>query len=235
MSKDKFDNEIAQLYQQRKQQFVAPTIKLQQEPNYHKYSPIKLLTLFLAGGMASFGIMAVISHLSTNQNKVITPVINRQVIELIEITPNKTSEQTLPKIKPLPPKPEVKPPITPSMLPTQVNAHNQSIKPAELTVNLMQVVIVPQLTEPKLINEAIYKVLPEYPVNTRTNKQSGEVKLSYQIDSLGRVINIKVVTSSVGRDLQRTSKKALSQWLYKPNVQLSGDHEVIFKFTMTTD
>lgn len=235
MSTDKFDNEIAQLYQQRKHQVVAPQIKLQQEPIYHKYSPLKLLTFFLAGGMASFGIMAVISHLSTNQNKIIVPVMNSQAIELIELTPNKVTEKTLVIIKPLPAMPEVNTPVTPLILPDHVITNTHTIKPVELKVNLIQVVTVPQLTEPTLVNEPIYKVLPEYSVDARNNNQAGEVKLNYQIDSFGKVNNIKIVSSSVDRNLQRTTKKALSQWLYKPNAQLSGEHEIIFKFTMTKD
>ena len=231
MSRDNFDKEVAQLYQQRKQQIVAPEIKLQQEPSIHKYSPLKLLILFLAGGMASFGIMAIISHLSTNQSKTIDPKINSQTIKLIELTPNKPTEKTIATSKPLPPLPIVNSPETPLILPVQAKANNHVIKPAKISVALMQVVTVPQLTEPKLVIEPIYKVLPEYPLDARINNQTGEIKLSYQIDSTGKVSHINIVSSSVEKVLQRSAKKALAKWQYKPNTQLSGPHEIIFKFT----
>ncbi len=235
MSTDKFDNEITRLYQQRKQQFIAPQIKLQHEPNNNKYSPFKLLVLLLSGGLASFGIMAVISHLSTNQTNTTAPVINQHTIEFIELTSNKVTEKTLPAIKPLPPKPAVNTPVTPLILPAQVNTKKHDIIPKKLKVDLIQVVSVPELTEPKLVISPIYKILPEYSIDARTNKQTGEVKLSYQIDSSGRVNNVKIVASSVDRNLQRATKKALAQWLYKPNARLLQEHEIIFKFSIATD
>lgn len=235
MSIDKFDNEISQLFQQRKQQIVPPKIKLQQEPSRHKYSPLKLLSLFLAGGMASFGIMAIISHLSTSQIKAIAPAINNQAIKFIELTPNKPTEKTLATSKPLPPLPPlpiVTAPVTPRIMPVQAQNNNHVIKSAKLAVALIQIVTVPQLTEPKLVIEPIYKVLPEYPLHARINNQSGEVKLSYQIDTTGKVSHINIVSSSVENGLQRSAKKALAKWQYKPNAQLLGRHEIIFKFTV---
>ncbi|KGJ97348.1 energy transducer TonB [Colwellia psychrerythraea] len=231
MSTDKFDNEIAQLYQQRKQQIVVPKMKLQQEPSRHKYSPLNLLTLFLAGGMASFGIMAIVSHLSTSQIKAIDPAINSQAIKFIELAPNKPTEKTLATSKPLPPLPIVTSPETPRIIPVQTKTNNHVIKPAKLAVALIQLVTVPQLNEPKLIIKPIYKVLPEYPLDARINNQTGEVKLSYQIDTTGKVSHINIISSSVEKGLQRSAKKALAKWQYKPNAQLLGPHEIIFKFT----
>ena len=231
MSRDNLDKEIAQLYQQRKQRVVAPKIKLQQQPDHHKYSPLKLLTLFLAGGMASFGIMAIMSHLSSSQTKAIDPKINSQAIKLIELTPNKPTEKTIATSKPLPPMPLVNSPVTQRILPVQTKANNHAIEPAKLAVELIQVITLPQLTEPKFVIEPIYKVLPEYSLDARKSNQTGEVKLSYQIDATGRVSNINIVSSSVDRGLQRSAKKALAKWQYKPDKQLSGKHEIIFKFS----
>jgi len=235
MSRDNFDNEIAQLYQQRKHKLVAPQIKLKEQSYQNKYSPLKLLTLFLAGGMASFGIMAVISHLSTNKTTTISPVINSQAVELIEPVTSNPTDKTLVKIIPLPEKPQINVPLSPALQPTQGKPQNHDMQVPELTVNLIKVLTLPQLTEPKLVIEPIYKVLPKYSLSARNSNQVGEVKLSYHVDSAGKVKNINIVSSSVNRDIQRSTKKALSQWLYTPNEALSGNHEVVFVFSIAKD
>ncbi len=231
-----FEKEIAELYQQRKAQTVAPNIDLQQRPSSSKYSPTRLLSLFLVGGIASFGVMAIISHLSNPSNEqVIVKVIDHS-IDLIELTPKQQNDEQVLPAKPLPPKPESKLPTTQQILQAST-VKNEDQEPANLVTidSLVSVVSLPQLSEPQIVIEPSHKVLPKYSLSARQAKQTGEIVLSYQIDSTGGIKNIAIVSSNVTKELQRSAKKALAKWKYTPNAQLNGDHQVVFKFSLASN
>jgi len=74
--------------------------------------------------------------------------------------------------------------------------------------------------------------MPKYSLNANRIHKQGEIQLSYQIDAKGRIKNITIDSSTVSRDLQRSAKKALSQWQYNPSDLIDNvSHQVIFKFT----
>ncbi|HCM47255.1 MAG TPA: hypothetical protein DIS98_07040 [Colwellia sp.] len=234
MSRDNFDEEITSLYQQRKQQVVAPKIILAQESSNTKYSPLKLLTIFFAGSMASFGIMAIISHFSTLPENLTTAIASSQSTNLIELAPKQPDEIKALPVKVLPPIPENVSPISQKTLQPELANRSEQLKPHIVTTGPVSVMSLPSLSEPLIVIEPIYKVLPEYSITARQERESGKIKLNYNIDITGKVNNITIVSNSISRNLQRAAKKALSQWQYKPNEQLLGkDYQVIFKFTLS--
>jgi len=231
-----FDKEIAELYQQRKAKIVAPTIDLQHRASSSKYSATKLLSLFLAGGIASFGVMAIISHLSNPSSERVTAKVIEHPLEFIELVPKQDDEEQALPTKPLPPQPQSKLPSTQKRLQAKVVKSDGQVLDNLVTLgSLVSVVSLPQLSEPKIVIEPSHKVLPKYSLSARQAKQTGEIVLSYQIDSTGGIKNIAIVYSSVTRELQRSARKALSQWKYTPNKQLTGDHQVVFKFSLASN
>ncbi len=66
MKDEQFDKELSELYQQRKSKIIAPNITLSSPSTKRNYSVIKLLSIFTVGGIASFGIMAVMSYFAKN-------------------------------------------------------------------------------------------------------------------------------------------------------------------------
>jgi TonB family protein len=98
--------------------------------------------------------------------------------------------------------------------------------------SLVSVVVLPELSQPEMAIEPTHKVLPEYSLSARQANQTGEITLSYHIDTNGNIENITIVATNVSRALQRSAKKALAQWRYPPNKQLSGQHQVVFKFAL---
>ena len=66
MKHEDSDKEIASLYQQRKQQIEVPEINLSllQKKKKPLYTIVQLLAILFFGSVASFGILAVISHFS---------------------------------------------------------------------------------------------------------------------------------------------------------------------------
>lgn len=228
-----FDKEISELYQQRKAQVVAPTIDLQQQPLVSNYHPTKLLSLFVAGGIASFGVMAIISHLSTPPSEVTITKVTEQPIKLIDLPPQEADEKQVLVAKSLPTKPESNLAKLAHGTELQVTQNNEQSMSEVINVEaLITPVSLPTLTAPKVTLEPTYKVLPEYSLSARKAQQTGEVVLRYQIDSAGKVTNITLISSDVSRELQRSAKKALTQWRYKPSNSLPGEQVVTFQFTI---
>jgi len=231
-----FDQEIVELYQQRKAQIVAPNIDLQQRASWSKYSPTRLLSLFLAGGIASFGVMAIISHLSSPSSELVTANVIDHPVELIGLAPKQDDEEQVLLAKSLPPKPKSKLPNNQQILQAKVVKNDdQELANLVMLSSLVSVVSLPQLSEPKIVIEPSHKVLPKYSLSARQAKQTGEIVLSYQIDSTGSIKNIAIVSSTVTRQLQRSAQKALAKWKYTPNEQLTGNHQVVFKFSLASN
>jgi len=230
MSSDNFDNEVSKLYQQRKAQIIVPQIDLKQPSKTRRLSTTALLSIFSAAGIASFGIMAIISHLSNSQVKKAINYNASHQIEVTKIIPIKEVEKTVSIQQPLPPKPIIKQPkeTSPPDIKRQVN--QSYIAPESIGSGQVQIITLPQLKEPKLAVKPVYKVLPKYALNSLQSKRSAKIQLKYKITPAGEVENIIIVKSSVNRKLQLAAKKALAQWQYAPNNNFKESYEIIFEF-----
>ncbi len=236
MTDSNFDKDITELYQQRKAQVIAPKVVFPKAALATKYSPAKLLSLLLAGGIASFGVMAIISHLASPTNNPARVQVLQQNIELTSIVPEQPEGKPTIPVTPLPPKPQSKVPNHRQALKTQaMTADNNVITDLVDLNSLVSVVFLPELSQPEIVIEPTHKVLPKYSLSARQAKQTGEITLRYQIDTAGNTQNITVVATNVSRELQRSAKKALAQWRYSPNKHLSGEHQVVFKFAFAEE
>jgi TonB family protein len=236
MSSDNFDNEVSRLYQQRKAQVIAPQISLKEPAKVRQLSTLPLLAILSAAGLTSFGIMAIISHLS-NGPVTNTPLYNGgHQIDLTTIVPEEDEEKVITIITPLPPlppKPTVKSPGKVSLLDANIHTHQQTtIEPEKLMEAQATWSNLPQLKEPELEIQPIYKVLPKYSQHALMDKQFGEIQFKYKITPVGEVENITIVKSSVSRKLQQSAKKALAKWRYTPSDNFGEGYEIIFEFTV---
>ena len=246
MSRDNFDEEIASLYQQRKQHVVVPKVtfdnalfkedafkesKLNKTSSFQKYSLIKLFGLFTLASMTSFGIMAIINHFSALPKSTGTTNSVDHHIKLIALAPKLPEKIKVLPAKPLPPKPESNLPTTNKRLKPEVENTNKRVVPLVINTSFVSAISLPSLSKPKVVLEPTYKVMPKYSLKTNTMHKEGEIKLSYQIEVTGKIKNITIDSSTVSRDLQQSAKKALSQWQYNPNDLIDDvNHQVIFKF-----
>jgi protein TonB len=62
----------------------------------------------------------------------------------------------------------------------------------------------------------LYRVEPKYPRKALRLGKQGHVLLSFDINQTGRVINIKVLEAKPLRMFERSAKRALKKWKYKP-------------------
>ena len=232
------DQEISALYQQRKNQLVAPDIDFNgiRPVVANKQSLVAIVGMLLTGGLISFGIMAIVSHFA-NKQQLLTPRVNTEV-SYIELVPDNVTEKStiaIPLLPVMPPKPvselpEIKAPLT-------IEHNEQSVIASEFKwlVNVAPVVVLPHLIDAELLPLPSYKVLPEYSTNAIKTKQSGAVTLSYSINKAGKVTNINVIEANVSRELQKSAKQALAKWQYKPLVSNLGQQQVVFEFKLTKE
>ena len=236
MIQDNFDKELEQLYQQRKANVDTPEFSL--KPNNttisnKSYSWLSKSAIFFVGGLASFGILAIVSFLAKSPvEKPALPSVTHQGVIIKDVIIEENTEKSVVVKAPLPPIPDV---------PTRaINdksiAHASGITPINNTlnfnVNQAIAVILPAIKQPELAPIAHYKVAPIYPESEINKGQAGSIKLTYQIDEAGKVYNIVVLESNVNKILQRAAKKALRQWQYSPEQVLTENYQVVFDFQL---
>ena len=237
MSADKFDRELSNLYQQSKQQTDAPTVDLTgaTKPANSPRSPWHMLALLVAGGAASFGIMAVITNFAEPPSHGDVHGTSEQYkqhsVRIVEITEVKTEELVLPPpTPPLPPKPESNAPKATSEVATPTTA---IAKPTlAMIVPTANDVNVPTFNQPALNIKPTHKVMPEYPKSALYSRKSGKVKLQYRISYSGKVIDVSGMNKHSDRALELAAKKALSLWRYPE--EAGGDKflEIEFEFNL---
>ncbi|MDG1750079.1 MAG: TonB family protein [Thalassotalea sp.] len=230
MNDEQLDKELAGLYQQRKAQMVAPKVNLAKATKNSTYSFAKLISIFTVGGLASFGIMAVITHFAKSpehSKPIFTPI---HQVNLAEPKTKQTEDIFVVDKVPLPAKPEP-PSLLPELdvlTPVKNEAHISDIE--NITLNTRQVVLIPHLKDPEFLVKPVFKVMPKFPTKSLKDQESGAIRLRYEIDTTGKVQNIQVIESGVTRELQRSAISALAKWRYESDITQQKDHEIIFEF-----
>ncbi|WP_286272245.1 energy transducer TonB [Thalassotalea hakodatensis] len=230
---DDFDKEMSSLYQQRKAQIEAPTVVLPSGKAKNRVSVFKSLAILLCGGVSSFGIFALMSHLAKAPTPVtIEPQLSHQVIVLPDVIIDKNNADTVINRLPLPEKPII------ATLPTGNDNSPYQIEKIEpsvdnnLTFDDTNTVHLPDIDLPQTSINPIVKVLPEYPQELLANRQTGIVKMRYQVAEDGRVFNIEVIEQSGARQFRRAAQKALGAWQYDKQLSVNDTLEVVFEFQL---
>ncbi|WP_336406979.1 energy transducer TonB [Gallaecimonas mangrovi] len=64
----------------------------------------------------------------------------------------------------------------------------------------------------------IFRMDPKYPVEAARDGKEGWVKLSFTINEIGGVEDIRVIDAHPRRIFDRAAKRALAKWKYKPKI-----------------
>lgn len=230
---NEFDNAIKALYLQRKNSIEAPDIHVE---NKGKRSPLKIrqgLSILALGSVASFGILAVINHFSHLPNSQTEQTTAMVYIDTIEV--ERFDEDNQP-INMEPPKHELRQLETLAVQPkrtfeihTEIEVKPEAAKAITLNSNdVARMSLSPEAFKDK-VPQPTFKVMPELTSNIAAHK-SGSVKLAYKLSTDGKVKNITIIQSNVHRDLERSAKKALSQWRYPKEVNATNEFQVEFMF-----
>lgn len=236
MKIDKQDEVIDKLYQQRKSSIIAPNVDLEAGKDFNhtqpkRFSIIKCLVVLLGGGLASFGILAVISHLAK------APLVSIQVeptfinSNVVEYEEGDLSELTAQAIETEIAKVTQQFPVLPKALrrdPVILKAQRVEGSKVEFYIEGKAFLLTSK--QPTLAIELTHKVMPEYPRKALINEKTGAVTLSYQVLTSGVVDNIKVINSSDYRLFDKSAVDALSQWEYLSNEHNNTTYQITFEF-----
>jgi len=231
--RDPLDDDIDALYAQRKNTIEAPKVKLSGKSVKPKLRMKEMFSILALGGAASFGIFALVNHFaylpdtSTEQNITSTMYVDTIDVERQgEVQAISLQEENLDK--------EVgltlnKPPIRTFELGAEIEVKPQAAKAITLNSNnVAKISLIPNALQHEVV-QPTFKVMPSLN-RVITSQQRGRVKLAYKISNQGKVENIKVIESSVPRDLEKSARKALSQWRYPQQAATNKELQVEFKF-----
>jgi len=227
MENNAFDQQLSTLYQQRKQQVIAPKINIEQLQQEKKRSNFYKLMMFLFfGSISSFAVMAIITHLATSSTG--TPNKDNTSIEIETVSAAPVPKARVVTVKSQPLIPMQSLPQVPSSI-VQVEHNN---KPSDHEVNKEHLQLIP----PPITIEAdlplpIYKEMPNYPVHQLLEDKDGKVQFSYRIDDQGKVFDIKVESGIKYGEFTNKAKEALESWRYMPNSNYHKRLKVEFEFT----
>lgn len=224
---------IDELYQQRKSAISAPKVNLPTSKKGEKKGLlVKYLVALLGGGLASFSILAIITHLAnTPVPNAINTTISSSDNNDIEYQKDQLSDLTLQAVEAEIDKIKKQLPNLPNK--PEHSSHHSTKVAAEHIIN--EAIIVNnysgiKIIEPKLSPALLHKVLPVYSLDNKRILKPTNIKLSYRVDHTGKVYDVKVIQSSTSRSLKKAAVTALSQWQYAANNHDNKKYEVIFEF-----
>ena len=93
---------------------------------------------------------------------------------------------------------------------------------------MSKIALIPNALEHEVL-QPTFKIMPS--INrVLSSNFNGRVKLAYNITKEGKVENIKIIQSNVPRDIEKSAKRALSQWRYPQQEAKDKELQVEFKF-----
>lgn len=182
---------------------------------------VRFLVSILLGGAISFGLFVFMAYLIADG-----ATRNDEQKEQIQVeiftTPPKSSVQERKRVPPPPPPPPKTPPK-----PAQPEPEQQNSDPSALQFNIPSVNV--GGTDVGLSGPGsalgrdgdatpIVRIEPKYPVQAARDGKEGWVRLSFTIDELGGVTDIKVIEAQPKRIFDREARRALRKWKYKPKI-----------------
>ncbi|MFT4926717.1 MAG: protein TonB [Phenylobacterium sp.] len=178
----------------------------------------RLLLSIVAGSSVSFGLfyfMAMLISGGENRNADVSESIR---VELLTAPP-KSNVQTKRRVPPPPPPPPKAPPKAPEPEPD-----NDNMDSSTLQFNIPSVDVggdTMSLTGPGSgigrdgDATPIVRIEPKYPMTAQRNGTEGWVRLSFSINLVGGVEDVKVTEAMPKRVFDRAAKRALKRWKYK--------------------
>jgi len=182
---------------------------------------VRFLVSILLGVVVTFGLFVFMAFLvsSGDRNK---EEQQENIIVEVNTTPPKSAAEQRRRVPPPPPPPPKSPPK--QAAPEPESSNNTS----GLSFNLPGV----QMSGPSTGLSApgagigrdgdatpIVRIEPKYPMQAARDGKEGYVILSFSINAIGGVEDVKVIEANPKRVFDKEARRALRKWKYKPKVE----------------
>ena len=180
----------------------------------------RFLVSILLGGAVTFVLFAFMAFLVSSGDRSKDEVLDNIIVE-VNTTPPKSSAEQRRRVPPPPPPPPKTPPKP------QAPEPESNSNTGGLTFNMPGV----QLSGANSGISApgagfgrdgdatpIVRIEPKYPIQAARDGKEGWVKLSFTINKIGGVEDVKVLEAKPKRVFDKEAKRALRKWKYKPKV-----------------
>ena len=181
---------------------------------------VRFLVSILLGAAITFALFSFMAFLVSSGDRVKEEQLENIIVE-VNTTPPKSAAERRQRVPPPPPPPPKTPP-KPQAPEPETNSNNGG-----LTFNMPGV----QLAGANAGISApgagfgrdgdatpIVRIEPKYPIQAARDGKEGWVRLSFTINEIGGVEDVKVIEAQPKRIFNKEAKRALRKWKYKPKV-----------------
>ncbi|WP_299263503.1 energy transducer TonB [uncultured Psychrosphaera sp.] len=196
---------------------------------------LKVSGFTIAGTLMALVLFVIMSKLAETEASFIEPA----PAITVNVNGIKDEEPTKEKVNPLPEPPKAKP-MPPQVKQDLAQNDNLELGPPGIDVEIPSIGLTKiGLGGPKNKSATpIFRVEPQYPIKAATNGIEGWVSLSFSIDKLGRVIDVKVMDAKPKRYFEHAARKALRKWKYQPKLVngkpvVQSGQSILLEFGMT--
>ena len=181
---------------------------------------VRFLVSILLGAAVTFGLFSFMAFLIASGDRAQEDPQENIVVE-VNTTPPKSAAETRRRVPPPPPPPPKTPP-KPQAPEPEANNNQGGIEFNMPGVQLAGAST--GLSAPGAgfgrDGEAtpIVRIEPKYPIQAARDGKEGWVRLSFTINEIGGVEDVKVIEAQPKRIFDKEAKRALRKWKYKPKV-----------------
>lgn len=181
---------------------------------------VRFLVSILLGAAVTFALFVFMAFLVSSSDRSKDDPVENIIVE-VNTTPPKSAAEQRRRVPPPPPPPPKTPP-KPQAPEPEVNND-----PGGLTFNMPGVQLSGANTGISAPGAGfardgeatpIVRIEPKYPIQAARDGKEGWVRLSFSINKIGGVEDVKVTEAQPKRVFDKEAKRALKKWKYKPKV-----------------
>jgi protein TonB len=197
---------------------------------------VRFLVSILLGAAITFGLFAFMAFLVSSNDRSHEEKLENIVVE-VNTTPPESKAETRRRVPPPPPPPPKEPPKPQAPEPETNNANTG------LSFNLPGVQLAQTSTAISAPGSGfgrdgeatpLVRIEPKYPIQAARDGKEGWVKLSFTINEIGGVEDVKVIDAQPKRIFDKEAKRALRKWKYRPKV-VDGKPQKQYGLTVQLD